>query len=169
VSTSPAQGRQSQSADRHHLARRLSDAVAGLEDPATPMVVVDRDAFDANADDLARRASGTSIRVASKSLRIPELIGRALAQTGFSGVLSYSLREALWLVSGGVCNDVVLGYPTVDKVAVQRLLRDEKASTPDFASAGHTSGPSAPRCTTRRRCSGSRDTSSSGRASDWSG
>jgi len=127
VSTSPAQGRQSQSADRHHLARRLSDAVAGLEDPATPMVVVDRDAFDANADDLARRASGTSIRVASKSLRIPELIGRALAHPGFSGVLSYSLREALWLVSGGVCNDVVLGYPTVDKVAVQRLLRDEKA------------------------------------------
>ncbi|MGY2874908.1 D-serine deaminase-like pyridoxal phosphate-dependent protein [Marmoricola sp. URHA0025 HA25] len=113
--------------DRRRLARRLSDAVAGLEDPATPMVVVDLDAFDANADDLARRAAGTPIRLASKSLRIPALISRALAHQGFSGVLAYSLREALWLVSEGIGDDVVLGYPTVDREALRRLLSDAGA------------------------------------------
>jgi D-serine deaminase-like pyridoxal phosphate-dependent protein len=117
----------SEAAVRHHLARRLSDAVSALDDPATPMVVVDRDAFDANADDLARRAAGTTIRVASKSLRVPALLERALARDGFSGVLAYNLREALWLVEAGISTDVVLGYPTVDRVALRRLLADERA------------------------------------------
>jgi D-serine deaminase-like pyridoxal phosphate-dependent protein len=112
---------------RHHLARRLSDAVSALDDPATPMIVVDRDAFDANADDLARRAGGTPIRVASKSLRIPALLERALAHEGFAGILGYSLREALWLVAQGVCDDVVLGYPTVDRGAIRALLADPQA------------------------------------------
>jgi D-serine deaminase-like pyridoxal phosphate-dependent protein len=113
--------------DRHHLARRLSDAVSTLDDPATPMVVVDRDAFDANADDLARRAAGTPIRVASKSLRIPALLERALSHEGFAGVLAYSLREALWLASHGVSEDVVLAYPSVDRGALRQLVADEHA------------------------------------------
>ena len=37
-------------------------------------MVVDLDAFDANAADLARRAGGTPIRVATKSLRVPALV-----------------------------------------------------------------------------------------------
>ena len=109
-------------AERRRLAARLGDAVDGLADPATPMVVVDLDAFDANADDLVRRAAGTPIRLASKSLRIPALIGRALDHEGFSGVLGYSLREALWLVEQGLCTDVVLGYPSVDRGGLRRLL-----------------------------------------------
>ena len=88
-------------AARHQLARRLDHAVSGLDDPATPMVVVDLDAFDANAADLARRAAGKPVRVASKSLRVPALVRRALAAPGFAGVLAYSLREALWLVARG--------------------------------------------------------------------
>jgi D-serine deaminase-like pyridoxal phosphate-dependent protein len=115
--------------DRHRLARRLSGAVAGLDDPATPMVVVDLDAFDANAEDLRRRASSTPIRVASKSLRVPALLERALARPGFSGVLGYALREALWLVDQQLTDDVVLGYPTVDRGAVLTLLSDEAALT----------------------------------------
>ncbi|HET6165856.1 MAG TPA: amino acid deaminase/aldolase [Marmoricola sp.] len=114
-------------AERRQLALRLTRAISGLDDPATPMVVVDRDAFDANADDLARRAAGTPIRVASKSLRVPALLERALAHDGFAGVLAYNLREALWLVSQGVSDDVVLGYPTVDRVALGRLLADPAA------------------------------------------
>jgi D-serine deaminase-like pyridoxal phosphate-dependent protein len=113
--------------ERTRLASRLSGAVDELDDPATPMVVVDLDAFDANADDLVRRAAGTPIRVASKSLRVPALLSRALAHDGFAGVLAYSLREALWLVSEAVSADVVLGYPSVDRGAVRRLLADETA------------------------------------------
>jgi D-serine deaminase-like pyridoxal phosphate-dependent protein len=114
-------------AARHQLARRLNHAVSGLDDPATPMVVVDLDAFDANAADLARRAAGKPVRVASKSLRIPALVERALATTGFAGVLAYSLREAIWLVRRGVTDDVVMGYPSVDRVALADLLGDEDA------------------------------------------
>jgi len=116
-----------QSAARHQLAHRLSAAVDALDDPATPLVVIDLDAFDANAEDLLRRASGTPIRVASKSLRIPALLERALARPGFAGVLGYSLREGLWLVENGVSDDVVLAYPTVDRGALRRLLADEAA------------------------------------------
>jgi D-serine deaminase-like pyridoxal phosphate-dependent protein len=114
-------------AARHRLARRLNQAVAGLKDPATPMMVVDLDAFDANAADLVRRAAGKPVRVASKSLRVPALVERALARPGFSGVLSYSLREALWLVREGLTDDAVMGYPTVDRVALADLLGDAEA------------------------------------------
>ncbi|WP_246004881.1 amino acid deaminase/aldolase [Nocardioides marmorisolisilvae] len=115
------------SAARARLAQRLAVAVNALEDPATPMVVVDVDAFDANADDLRRRAGGTPIRVASKSLRVPALIERALATPGYAGVLGYTLREALWLVANKVTADVVVAYPTVDRGAVRRLLADASA------------------------------------------
>lgn len=111
-------------AARTRLAQRLTTAVNALEDPAAPMVVVDIDAFDANAEDLRRRAGSTPIRVASKSLRIPALIERALATPGFAGILGYSLREALWLVEHRISSDVVLAYPTVDRGAVRRLLTD---------------------------------------------
>lgn len=115
------------SQERARLGNRLTDATKALDDPATPMVVVDLDAFTANADDLVRRAGGTPIRVASKSLRIPELITRALARPGFAGVLGYNLREALWLVENEITADVVLGYPSVDRVALRRLLGNPKA------------------------------------------
>lgn len=112
---------------RTALALRLNEAVARLDDHTTPMVVVDLDAFAANAADLLRRAQGTPIRVASKSLRVPDLLRRALATHGFRGVLAYSLREALWLATQGYVDDVVMGYPTVDRGALTRLLEDEHA------------------------------------------
>jgi D-serine deaminase-like pyridoxal phosphate-dependent protein len=108
---------------RNRLWSRLSGAVAALDPPPpTPLMVVDLDAFDANATDLARRAGGKPIRVASKSLRVPALIARALAAPGFSGVLGYTLREALWLERQGICDDVVVAYPTVDRAALAELV-----------------------------------------------
>jgi D-serine deaminase-like pyridoxal phosphate-dependent protein len=116
-------------AARHRLASRLSVAVAGLDPrPSTPTYVVDLDAFDANAADLARRAAGTPIRVATKSLRVPALVARALDAPGFHGVLAYALREALWLHAQGISDDLVLGYPTVDRSALARLTGDVEAA-----------------------------------------
>lgn len=114
-------------AAREVLAARLSSAVGRLDDPATPLVVVDLDAFTANATDLIRRAHGTPVRVASKSLRVPALLSGALHTPGFRGVLAYSLREALWLVAEGYADDVVMGYPSVDRGALARLLADESS------------------------------------------
>ena len=113
--------------ERHRLARRLSSAVAGLDDPAAPLVVVDLDAFDLNATDLVRRATPKPVRLASKSVRVPALARRALAVPGFHGVLAYTLREALWQVAEGVTDDAVMGYPSVDRGGIDRLLGDERA------------------------------------------
>lgn len=115
--------------DRNRLWSRLDAAVAGLpEPPPTPIAVVDLDAFDANADDLVRRAGGKPIRVASKSLRVPALIERALAHDGFAGVLAYTLAEALWLHETGVSDDIVVAYPTVDVAALRRLISSPSAA-----------------------------------------
>jgi D-serine deaminase-like pyridoxal phosphate-dependent protein len=115
---------------RNRLWARLNGAVDALETPpATPLMVVDLDAFDANATDLVRRAAGKPIRVASKSLRVPALIDRALATPGFQGVLAYTLREALWLEEHGVSDDVVIAYPTVDRAALGALLASPSASS----------------------------------------
>jgi D-serine deaminase-like pyridoxal phosphate-dependent protein len=108
---------------RNRLWSRLSAAVAVLDPPpATPVLVVDLAAFDANAADLVRRAGGKPVRVASKSLRVPALIERALATRGFHGVLAYTLREALWLERQGLCDDIVVAYPTVDRTALAELV-----------------------------------------------
>jgi D-serine deaminase-like pyridoxal phosphate-dependent protein len=86
-----------------------------------PFGLVDLDAFDANAADLVRRASGKPIRVASKSLRCRALIERVLRLPGFKGVMCYTLREALWLHEKGVCDDLLVAYPTADRGALREL------------------------------------------------
>src|SRR5699024_7417863 len=91
-----------------------------------PMAVLDLDAFDANAEDLARRAAGTPLRVASKSLRVRGLLERVLARPGYAGILAFTLPEALWLVRHGV-RDVVVAYPTAERAAVRRLAASPEA------------------------------------------
>ncbi|GAB2655392.1 amino acid deaminase/aldolase [Kribbella swartbergensis] len=92
-----------------------------------PFAVVDLAAFRRNADDLVRRAAGTPIRVASKSVRCRALIAAALERPGFHGVMSYSLPEALWLAGHGV-DDILLGYPTTHRAALRSLAADPVAA-----------------------------------------
>lgn len=107
---------------------RLTAATAPL-DP--PFGVIDRAALAYNAADLARRAGGVPIRVASKSIRVRGVLEAVLARPGFAGVLAYTLREALWLADsrargGSDLDDVVVGYPTADRAALARLVADEQ-------------------------------------------
>ncbi|WP_035122510.1 alanine racemase [Corynebacterium freneyi] len=104
--------------------RRLRAAVA---DERLPALVVDLDAVDANAEEMLRRAGGTPIRVASKSLRIPELIRHVLAKPGFQGVLAYTLPEALMLHAEGISDDILVAYPTADDAALAELAADADA------------------------------------------
>jgi D-serine deaminase-like pyridoxal phosphate-dependent protein len=116
--------------DRNRLWSRLNVAVAAVGAPvSTPAFVVDLDAFDANAADLVRRAGGKPIRVASKSLRVTALLSRALATRGFSGVLAYSLAEAIWLHEMGISDDIVIAYPSVDRVALTTLVASPSAAS----------------------------------------
>ena len=97
------------------------DAATSAVQP--PLAIVDLDAFDANAADLVRRAAGTPIRVASKSVRCRTLLARALSRPGFSGVMAYAVPEARWLVSCGF-EDVYVAYPSVDRAALAALAAD---------------------------------------------
>ncbi|MBQ1162507.1 amino acid deaminase/aldolase [Streptomyces sp. A73] len=90
-----------------------------------PLALVDLAAFDANADDLLRRAGGKPVRVASKSVRCRTLLERVLAKDGFSGVMSYTLAESLWLARSGI-TDVLLAYPSADRAGYAELAGDPK-------------------------------------------
>ena len=90
------------------------------------LALVDLDAFDANADDLVRRAGGKPIRVASKSVRCRALLERVLARPGFAGIMSFTLAESLWLVRAGF-DDVLLAYPSADRSAYAELAAEAAA------------------------------------------
>ena len=93
-----------------------------------PYGVISIPALANNAFDMMRRAGGTSIRIASKSVRVRGVIDAVLALPGYSGVLAYTLLEALWLAEGDAehegITDVVVGYPSVDRAAFRRLALD---------------------------------------------
>ncbi|MDQ1011824.1 D-serine deaminase-like pyridoxal phosphate-dependent protein [Streptomyces sp. V4I23] len=101
---------------------RYDKATAHLD---APVAIVDLGAFDANADDLVRRAAGKPIRVASKSVRCRALLERVLARDGFAGIMSFTLDESLWLARAGF-DDVLLAYPSADRSGFAELAGDPK-------------------------------------------
>ncbi|MFE2854669.1 amino acid deaminase/aldolase [Streptomyces lavendulae] len=101
---------------------RYDRATAHLD---APLAIVDLDAFDANADDLVRRAGGKPVRVASKSVRCRALLERVLERPGFAGIMSYTLAESLWLARSGF-EDVLLAYPSADRAGFGELAQDAK-------------------------------------------
>nr|BBJ55008.1 hypothetical protein SAVMC3_76370 [Streptomyces avermitilis] len=101
---------------------RYDRATAQLD---APVAIVDLEAFDANADDLVRRAGGKPVRVASKSVRCRALLERVLARDGFAGIMSFTLAESLWLARSGF-DDVLLAYPSADRKAFSELAGDPK-------------------------------------------
>jgi D-serine deaminase-like pyridoxal phosphate-dependent protein len=99
---------------------RLQRACAGLE---APFACVDLVAFWANAAELARRAQPKPVRLASKSVRCRRLQAAVLErEPAFRGTLSFTLPEALWLAGHGF-DDLLVAYPTVDRVALAELGR----------------------------------------------
>ncbi|MFJ5309527.1 amino acid deaminase/aldolase [Streptomyces sp. NPDC088350] len=104
---------------------RYDRATAHLD---APVAIVDLDAFDANADDLVRRAGGKPVRVASKSVRCRTLLERVLARDGFAGLMSFTLAESLWLARSGF-DDVLLAYPSADRAAFGELANDPKLAS----------------------------------------
>ncbi|MEU3233358.1 alanine racemase [Nocardiopsis alba] len=105
---------------------------AATRDLQAPFAIVDLAAFRANAAALTRRAHGRPIRVASKSVRSRELLRRTLALPGYSGVMAFTLPEALWLAApspdGPVDDDILVAYPTVDLPALDELVRSPETA-----------------------------------------
>lgn len=104
--------------------RARTAAVASL---SGPVATIDVDALRHNALDLVVRSSGVPIRVASKSIRVREVLDAALKLPGYRGILAFTLPEALWLAEEH--DDIVLGYPSVDRAALAALAGSaEKAA-----------------------------------------
>lgn len=92
-----------------------------------PVGVIDRDALELNAAMMRLRAGDLSIRVASKSLRVPEAMRWVLDhQPAFRGILGYAVREAVDLVEEGF-EDILVAYPAVNREGLHRLSVHQKA------------------------------------------
>ena len=99
---------------------RYEHAFAALD---APFAFVDLDAMWQNAADMLRRAGGTPIRVASKSVRCRPLLRAILDRDpGFRGLMTFTLPETLCLAGEGY-DDLLLAYPTADRAALAELGR----------------------------------------------
>lgn len=95
-----------------------------LADQKLPCAFVDLDAFDRNLErHLAiLRPRKTPMRVATKSVRVPALIRRALAAEGTAGLMCFDVEEAAVLSSDGF-DDLLVAYPTLQPSKLDTLAR----------------------------------------------
>lgn len=86
-----------------------------------PMLLLDLDALDDNCLQIARRASGKTIRIATKSVRSVEVLKRILdSSIVYQGLMSYSPEEAIFLSEKGF-DDILLGYPCWEGTALRKI------------------------------------------------
>jgi len=96
-----------------------------LQRERLPAAVVDLSAFDRNverfANILTAAGRGHSLRVATKSIRVPRLIRRILDfGPPYQGLMCFSAEEAGYLAIEGF-DDLLIAYPTLQPAALSRL------------------------------------------------
>lgn len=97
---------------------QYTDALAAFP---KPQALVDLDLFDANLMSLLQRAQGVPIRLASKSVRCPDLLRHALSQSEqLKGLMCFHALEAVELAKMGF-DDLLVAYPTTDSYAIQAV------------------------------------------------
>jgi D-serine deaminase-like pyridoxal phosphate-dependent protein len=95
-----------------------------------PAALVDLDAFDRNAARVAELAGGRPVRVATKSIRVPDLLKRVLDRGfPFKGLMTASAQEAALLASLGF-DDFLIAYPTFQApdLAALRTMHEQGKS-----------------------------------------
>lgn len=102
----------------------LRAATAHLD---APFNVIDLDRARANLHDLIDRAAGKPLRIATKSVRLKNLLIDVLGHDSVTGLMAATLDEALWLHAEGVSDDIVVAYPTVTRSALQKLVSNAAA------------------------------------------
>jgi D-serine deaminase-like pyridoxal phosphate-dependent protein len=91
-----------------------------------PLAYVDLDLFDANVTELATMAQGKTIRIASKSVRVPALLQRILKHSSvYQGLMCYSPREAVFLSQQGF-DDLLMGYPAWNELDILPIIDELK-------------------------------------------
>ena len=126
--------------DRTHAHERTYEELERIfADVDAPFAFVDLDALWSNAREMLGRAAGMPIRVASKSVRCRPLLASILdSDSGFRGLMTFTLPESLWLHERGF-EDLLIAYPTADRRALAELgrLDSERAPILMVDSAAH--------------------------------
>ncbi len=88
-----------------------------------PALLLDLDAFDENCKQIANKANGKTIRVATKSIRSIPVLKRIFQMSPlFKGVMCYSPQEAIFLAKQGF-DDILIGYPAWDDSAHREIAK----------------------------------------------
>jgi D-serine deaminase-like pyridoxal phosphate-dependent protein len=105
------------------MSRTYSEYRDLLKGKTFPYAVLDIDLLRKNIATNTERASGKSIRLASKSIRSVAVM-RKIMESGplFKGVMTYHGREVLALVEAGF-DDLLMGYPIVDLSLIEEMAR----------------------------------------------
>jgi D-serine deaminase-like pyridoxal phosphate-dependent protein len=111
--------------------QRLSQLAAVAAAARLPSVVIDLDAFDRNLAAvegyLARAPRPLGMRLATKSLRVPALIRRALDRGGvWQGLMCFSIEEARLLAEQGF-DDLLVAYPAAQRSDLETALALHRA------------------------------------------
>lgn len=86
-----------------------------------PALLLDLDAFDDNCKQIADKANGKNIRIATKSIRSVGVLQRILtSDSTFQGLMCYSSKEAVFLADKGF-DDILIGYPSTDKASLKEI------------------------------------------------
>jgi D-serine deaminase-like pyridoxal phosphate-dependent protein len=103
-----------------------------VRDQRLPLMLVDLDALDANTRRLGAvaQAHGKYLRVASKSVRVPDLLRRIVTVGGehFRGLMCFAVAEAELLAQHGF-DDLLVAYPTVQRADLELALAMTRAGT----------------------------------------
>ena len=103
--------------------------LSALNNPSVPVLFLDLDALYKNLEWIKANAGNKKIRIATKSIRSVEVLKIILeSHSIFQGLMTFDLREALWLKSLGF-NDILMGYPTIDSFSIEELLKDPSGIT----------------------------------------
>jgi len=88
-----------------------------------PFAFIDLDLLNQNTRQIAARARGKQVRLASKSLRSIAILRRIFAaDTCFQGVMCYTALEAVYLASLGF-KDLLIGYPAWNEHDIAAIAR----------------------------------------------
>ncbi|MFT4681730.1 MAG: D-serine deaminase-like pyridoxal phosphate-dependent protein, partial [Flavobacteriales bacterium] len=91
-----------------------------------PLAYVDLDLFDQNVKSIVLKAGSKKIRIATKSVRVPELIKRILDSSDvYQGLMCYSPREMVYWSQQGF-DDLLMGYPIWNEADILPICEEVK-------------------------------------------
>lgn len=126
MSTQQAEGRQTPLTERVRDYAYYRELFRGQR---MPFAFVDLDVLDENARQIAGRAQGKRVRLASKSLRCVAMLRRILAADAcFQGIMCFTAREAVYLAAQGF-DDLLLGYPCWHREDIAEIAQATQAGT----------------------------------------